>query len=210
MKEPRRSALGLLWSMDLDPKEYLPAGTFEDGEMSALVKMMESRLNSPLTSSAGRLFDAVASLLDICQRMEFEAQAAMALEHSLAEDFFSEAYQFSIDREEHPAILDWSPMILGILQDISEGLNTGSISAKFHSTLARMILETARMTGESNVILSGGCFQNASLLELTCRLLEDDGFLPVIHRSIPPNDGGIAPGQVMAAMFQKRGLTGDE
>ena len=200
VKEPRRSALGLLSVFLEDPFSGLPAGTFTELEERMLGSMLESGLNSPLTSSVGRLFDAVASLLGLHQKLEFEAQAAMALQHCADAPDDGGEYPFSLEEEEGILVVDWEPMVRGILEDMSRDLKPGAVSARFHNTLAGIVLAVARIAGEHTVALSGGCFQNQLLLEKTCSLLEGEGFRPVHHSRLPANDGGIAPGQVLAAL----------
>ncbi|NOQ22997.1 MAG: carbamoyltransferase HypF [Candidatus Aegiribacteria sp.] len=200
--EPRRSALGLLSELFDDPARHLPLGTFSGEELDVMKKMISSNLNSPLTSSAGRLFDAVASILDLHQTIEFEGQAAMSLEHAIGDNKTEKSYPVHIlEPPGEPIIIDWAPLIEGIIIDASEGMDTGIISAKFHNTLAEAIAAVAEATGEKKVVLSGGCFQNVYLLQRVLDVLENIGYEPFIHRSLPPNDGGIAPGQVMAALM---------
>ncbi|MCK4807914.1 MAG: carbamoyltransferase HypF, partial [Candidatus Aegiribacteria sp.] len=100
-----------------------------------------------------------------------------------------------------PMVIDWAPLIKGVIMDASEGMDTGIISAKFHNTLVEGIAAVAETIGERKVVLSGGCFQNVYLLRRVLDVLENLCYEPFIHRSIPPNDGGIAPGQVMAALM---------
>jgi hydrogenase maturation protein HypF len=95
-------------------------------------------------------------------------------------------------------IVDWQPMILEIVQDVQRGQATGIISAKFHNTLAEIIVGIARKIGEKKIVLTGGCFQNKYLTERAVRRLMEEGFSPYWHQRVPPNDGGIALGQVMA------------
>ncbi len=200
--EPRRSALGLLSELYDDPVKHLPPDTFSREESDAMQKMISSKLNSPLTSSAGRLFDAVASILDIHQTTEFEGQAAMALEHAIGNRETRESYPVEIiEHPCEPMVIDWAPLIEGVIMDASEGVDRGIISAKFHNTMAEGIAAVADRAGERKVALSGGCFQNVYLLQRVLDILENNGYEPFIHRSLPPNDGGIAPGQVMAALL---------
>ena len=202
VKEPRRSALGLLSELYDDPVKHLPSGAFSTEESDVMRRMISSKLNSPLTSSAGRLFDAVASILDLHQTIEFEGQAAMALEHAIGNKATEESYPIEIIRPlREPMIIDWALLIEGVIMDASEGIDTGIISAKFHNTLAEGIAAVAETAGERKVVLSGGCFQNVYLLNRVLDVLENLGYEPFIHRSIPANDGGIAPGQVMAALL---------
>ena len=202
VREPRRSALGILSELFDDPGQHIPSGAISPAEMAIMKKMISSKLNSPLTSSAGRLFDAVASILDLHQTIEFEGQAAMALEHAIGDTEIDESYPIEIlELAEKPMVIDWAPMIHGIIIDASNGIDTGIISAKFHNTLAEGIAAVARRVGEKKVVLSGGCFQNVYLLKRVVQILEKIGYKAFIHRNLPPNDGGIAPGQVMAALM---------
>ncbi len=202
VKEPRRSAFGLLTELFDDPLEYLPSGSFSPEESDIMKKMISSKLNSPLTSSVGRLFDAVASILDLHQTIEFEGQAAMALEHEIGDNKTEEYYPIEILRHEgEPMVIDWAPLIEGIIIDAAERMDTGIISAKFHNALAESIAAVAEIAGERKIVLSGGCFQNVYLLQKVLDKLEKMGCEPFIHRNIPSNDGGIAPGQVLAALM---------
>jgi hydrogenase maturation protein HypF len=184
-------------------------------ELSALKGMLRRKLNSPQTSSIGRLFDAVASLIGLRQQMRFEGQAAMELEFALDGIETDESYELRIAAREdarpttapnsalrtpHSAlILDWSQMIEAISSDVQNSIAIGRISAKFHNALAEAVVAVAKRAGERRVVLSGGCFQNRYLTERTVRRLQAEGFQPYWHQRVPPNDGGIALGQVIAA-----------
>ncbi len=201
IREPRRSALGLLSEMFDDPIGYIPSDVFSKKENTVLKHMLKNDLNSPSTSSAGRLFDVVASMLGLCQINEFEGQAAMLLEYAVAGVETDDSYHLLIDRTAgKPWILDWESLINDIIDDITIGERTSMIAARFHNALAEGIVSVAELTGEKRVALSGGCFQNVYLTERTADLLRKKGFTPVLHRRIPPNDGGIAPGQIFAAV----------
>ncbi len=216
VKEPRRVALGLLSEMFGDAvcerKELAPVAAFSQTELAAVKTMLAKQLNSPVTSSMGRLFDAVASLVNLRQQMRFEGQAAMELEFALDGVNTKEAYELPIKksvasadnsalRTPHSAlVLDWSPMIEAILSDVKHGAAIGQISAKFHNALAEAIVAVARHAGQNRVVLSGGCFQNRYLTERAVRRLQAEGFRPYWHQRVPPNDGGIALGQVIAAL----------
>jgi hydrogenase maturation protein HypF len=148
-------------------------------------------------------------LLDLRQRSRFEGQVAMALEFALEGIETDEAYplpiegrtasQSAIGNRQSAIQLDWSPMIEAILRDIREGVATGEISARFHNSLAELIVAVAQSAGEERVVLSGGCFQNRYLTERSVRRLQAEGFRPYWHQRVPPNDGGIALGQIVAA-----------
>ncbi|HEY3602947.1 MAG TPA: Sua5/YciO/YrdC/YwlC family protein, partial [Chthoniobacterales bacterium] len=204
IKEPRRCALGLLHEIfgeELWRKpRYLKA--FAPNETTVLRQMLAKKINAPLTSSAGRLFDAVGALIGLRQRTSFEGQAAMELEFAAANDFSGSPYPFQLIGES-PIVIDWEPAIRALLSDIESGTSPGEISAKFHHMLSKIILATADRSGEPKVILSGGCFQNRYLTELVIADLRAAGFEPVWHQWIPPNDGGISLGQAVAASWRE-------
>jgi hydrogenase maturation protein HypF len=220
VREPRRAAIGLLHEMFGDAAfEMAHLPPFQDVtavELSAVKGMLQRKLNSPQTSSMGRLFDAVASLIGLRQQMRFEGQAAMELEFALDGIEMDDCYELRVAAREdarptttpNPAlrtphsafVLDWSPMIEAILSDVQKGVAIGRISAKFHNALAEAVVTVAKKTGERRVVLSGGCFQNRYLTERTVRRLQAEGFQPYWHQRVPPNDGGIALGQVVAAL----------
>ena len=212
VKEPRRVALGLLFELfgeTVCQRRDSPAlPTFSAGELAALETMLRRGLNSPRTTSVGRLFDGVASLAGLRQQMRFEGQAAMELEFALDGIMTDEAYQLPIApcEDAHSTksamILDWSPLIKSVLTDVQSGAAVGMISAKFHNALAESVVEVARRVGEKRVALSGGCFQNRYLTERTVKRLRAEQFQPYWHQRVPPNDGGIALGQVFAARHQ--------
>jgi len=164
-------------------------------------------VNSPVTTSAGRLFDAVASLVGLCQRSSFEGQAAMALEHAI-DARTDEAYPFELtDRTDRfamgswqppPWVLDWAPAIEALLRDVDARVPPGAIAARFHNTLADMIVAVATRIATPRVALTGGCFQNRYLIERAVMRLSASGFRPYWHQRVPPNDAGIAFGQVAA------------
>jgi hydrogenase maturation protein HypF len=213
VKEPRRAALGLVWEMLGDEAFLLPARAWEAfsvEELRVLRSMLRQMLNTPRTSSAGRLFDAVAALAGVRQVCGFEGQAAMELEFRATESASQESYPFALRESSGPLVVDWEPMIRAILaekfppQQAKNGLAgdpvpAPSIAGAFHRTLAQMIVAVAERVGESRVALSGGCFQNRCLTELAISGLERAGFQAYWHQRIPPNDGGIALGQLVAA-----------
>jgi hydrogenase maturation protein HypF len=161
--------------------------------------MLRRGLNSPLCSSVGRLFDAVASLVGLKHRMRFEGQAAMELEFALHGMRTDEAYDLPLITSHSPMILDWSRLVEGILLDVNRGIAASVISAKFHNGLAETIVAVAREFGCERVALSGGCFQNRYLVERAVTRLRVEGFQPYWHQRVPTNDGGIALGQVVVA-----------
>jgi hydrogenase maturation protein HypF len=130
----------------------------------------------------------------------------MELEFAIQGISTDEAYSFRI-REGALSAIDWEPMVLEILDDIREKVAIGQISAKFHNTLAEMIVAVAKRVGEERVLLTGGCFQNRYLTERTVDRLSTEGFRPYWHQRVPPNDGGIALGQAFAVLRKSAGKT---
>jgi len=203
VKEPRRAALGLLHEMFgeeiFNRHNYKSLQAFTFAEVNALKTMLSRSLNSPSCCSAGRLFDAVASLIGLRQQTRFEGQAAMELEFALEEVQTDDQYDLPLATRHSPIVLDWSPMIKAILADLECNVSVAIISARFHNASAEAIVAVAKHVGEPQVALSGGCFQNRCLTERTVKRLREEGFQPYWHQRVPPNDGGIALGQVIAA-----------
>ena len=202
-KEPRRSALGLLYEMQGEApaiEQTALAGAFAPAELAPLRQMLARGLNTPRTSSAGRLFDAAAALAGLRQVTRFEGQSAMALEFALAGETLEEAYPFALrEAPEGGAILDWAPAIQKLLNDTAINISVGIRAARFHNTLVEMIVTMAHRMSRPAVLLTGGCFQNRYLLERSVQRLTAEGFRPYWHQRIPPGDGGIALGQALAA-----------
>ncbi len=213
VKEPWRMALSYLRqaygeaSMQII-KRHFPR--FATPEASVIMKMLEEGINTPLTSSAGRLFDAVASLAGIRDRITYEAEAAINLEAAAREHSFEKAlpYLFDIDNNGLRSI-DLAPMIRSIVEDVADGKAPSSIAAKFHQTLASIITATLmpmrEATGISDVALSGGSFQNRLLLSLSMDSLAREGFMVYINEQVPSNDGGVALGQAAVALERIKG-----
>jgi hydrogenase maturation protein HypF len=199
IREPRRAALGLLHALDPGSAFERMSPHFSDLELSLLESALRKGINCPRTTSAGRLFDAVASLLGVCQVNQYEGQAAIALEQGAAEAQSDHCYDFRI-ADGQPCIVDWQPTIEQLLADIPVS-PPGLIARKFHTTLAAMIVAIAERAGEPTVVLSGGCFQNALLVEQASRQLKSAGFQVYCHEKIPPNDGGLSLGQLYAAKY---------
>ncbi len=227
VREPRRSALGLLHALGIAGAEgragALPLGLednapwsqawrpFEERELRVLTRMIERGVNTPLTSSVGRLFDAVASLAGLRHVSRYEGQAAMELEYAAADHSGEAAYPLDVTPVEPGAsdasqpdaprwVVDWTRMVVALLEDAAAGTAAGVIAARFHHALAEAIVGVARLAGQSRVALSGGCFQNRYLVERAVARLREEGFRPYWHQRIPPNDGGISLGQVVAAV----------
>jgi hydrogenase maturation protein HypF len=172
-------------------------------------RMLERRLNSPLTSSAGRLFDAVASIAGVRDRVSHEGQAAIELEYLASGTRPDGAYPFGLDPKgdlatpEAPLVIDTRPLIRTVADDTARGVSQNLIARRFHSTLVELIASTcARLrqeTGIEKVVLSGGVFLNGILAEEVSTRLRRDGFLAYRHRRVPPNDGGLCLGQLAVA-----------
>jgi len=205
--EPRRAALGILFEIygeDLSGVCDLPTiKALEKEELSVVTKMLEQKLNAPVTSSAGRLFDAVSSIIGLRQVMRYEGQAAMELEYIIGDIKIDESYPIEIIDNEGVYIINWEQLVRHIIEEYRNSLASGLISAKFHNSMAEIMVEIARKAGQEKVVLSGGCFQNKYLLEQCVERLDKAGFRPYWHQRIPPNDGGISLGQVMAAIRSK-------
>lgn len=204
-REPRRAALGILFEIfgaDAFDQPHLPAIRSLREERGVLLPMLEKGLNAPIATSAGRLFDAVTALVNLRLENHFEGQAAMDLEFSITGAGATEKYAFALVEPEQtggPLVVDWGPLILAVLEDVRRGTATGIIAARFHDAVVEAIVAVAQRAEEPRVALSGGCFQNAYLLERTVRRLEGEGFTPFWHHAVPPNDGGVALGQLVAA-----------
>ena len=209
VKESRRTAFAILFEMlgesALEREDLECVRSFPPREREVLATMIRKGVNAPVTTSAGRLFDAVASLLGIAQKTSFEGQAAMALE-AAAFEAWGEAetgrlpcsFPLNVSAD-GPAVLDWEPFVSYLLRDLSLGVPAPVLAARFHATLADGILAAARHAGVRRVALTGGCFQNRLLTELTVARLEANGFEVLLHGAVPPNDGGIGVGQVLIA-----------
>jgi hydrogenase maturation protein HypF len=208
-REPRRAALGVLFALygkALFDRCNLPLlRDFTPTELQVLEGMLTGRVRSPFTSSAGRLFDAVSALIGRCSRATFEGQAAMQLEFAAEEARTEATYPFTLlagDRGAECPILDWGPAIYAVLADLQGQLPATDIAAKFHNTLAEMIVTVAAHVAEERVVLTGGCFQNRYLTECSVNRLRAAGFQPYWHQWVPPNDGGIAVGQALAVALR--------
>jgi hydrogenase maturation protein HypF len=169
-----------------------------------LKRAIEKKINTPWTSSMGRLFDAVSSLLSIRDEVHYEGQAAIELE-MMADQGVKERYPFTIHQDKTPMVIDPGEMIRAIVRDLIDGTPSARISGKFHRTIARLITETCeaiRSKEELNrVVLSGGVFQNFFLLPLVTEGLKSSGFDVYTHHLVPANDGGISLGQAVIAQM---------
>jgi hydrogenase maturation protein HypF len=171
--------------------------------------MLERGFNAPLTSSAGRLFDAVASLIGLRDRVSYEGQAAIELEWLAARNAVDGSYPFDLNESvsDNPSrrelIVDTRPLIRAVAGDASQGIDPAAIARRFHATMVEVIAAVCdrlrRLNGLDAVVLSGGVFLNALLTTETCARLRHDGFRVFRHRLVPPNDGGLSLGQLAIA-----------
>ena len=233
VREPWRMALSYLYQALGDAAftiDHPVARILPEGERSLFAQMLRRGINSPLTTSCGRLFDAVAALLNLRHTVSYDGQGAIELE-ALAEtdsDFKSKSppaplsqrggynhpsqggeYSFTIvHHETMPLQVDFSPMFTDILADITHGIPSATIAHRFHQTVAsaatEVCLRIAAATGLNRVIFSGGVFQNRLLTKMIYTALSQKGLHVFTHRLVPPNDGGIAVGQ--AAIAARRGI----
>ena len=188
-------AAGIAWDPDLPPVRACP-----DDERRVLRHQLETGLACAPTSSMGRLFDAVAALSGVRQQVAYEAQAAIEFEGlSRGVDGGPGRYAFDIDTASLPATVDATAVLVAVIADVRTGVSAGVIGARFHRAVAELICDLAQLNdaGPRTVALSGGVFQNALLLRLAVRGLQAKGFDVITHRHVPPNDGGIALGQLL-------------
>lgn len=192
IRDPRFTAYGMLHEARL-VDEGIDFLKLAEAERSVVQSMLKAGVNCPRTSSVGRLFDSVSALLGLCERNTYEGEAAMALE------FVSTEVPSSIYPVESESPINWAPMLLAILDDLNSGNAIEAIAGRFHGWLVEVIAQVAVAMGQKTVVLAGGCFQNRLLLEAANQRLRVDGFKVYWPQRIPPNDGGIALGQVAVA-----------
>jgi hydrogenase maturation protein HypF len=173
-------------------------------ELALIKKQLEKGINSPLTSSCGRLFDAVSALIGIRGKIDYEAQAAIEMEMA-ADGSERGSYLFAIVEQNGVSIVHLKELFGGIIKDLKSGVSQAIIAAKFHRTMAEMVVQMcqrlAKTSGIKKVALSGGVFQNRLLLRLTAAALEEAGFEVLTHSKVPTNDGGVSLGQAVIANF---------
>jgi hydrogenase maturation protein HypF len=204
VREPRRAALGVLHALMgeavFDHPAWRGAHLFGDADAQVLRRMLDAGVNCPVTTSVGRLFDAVAALAGLGRVSSFEGQAAMALEAAAQEAGEGAAYPFALEAAAGGLLrVDWGPAFHAVLEDRAAGAEPGTIALRFHAMLADVVVAVAKRLGEARVVLTGGCFQNRVLSERAIAGLRRASIEPVWHEDVPPNDGGLAVGQVMAA-----------
>lgn len=206
VKEPMRMALSYLirtYGENLPDLELLER--ISPADLSLYRQMLAKEINSPMTSSCGRLFDGVAALVGLRDTVNYEGQAAMELEQ-ISDPEEEGCYPFNLWRDNDGFNLGYPALITAIVNDLLAGERASIISARFHNTMAEVVLSATRLiwsdTGLETVALSGGVFQNRLLTETTQFLLESDGFNVLTHSRVPPNDGGLALGQAVIAASQ--------
>lgn len=205
VEEPWRMAISVLTAEGLEEEARRKFPTIK---WRVVQKMVQAGFHSPPTSSAGRLFDAVAAILGLCDVTTYEAQAAIRLE-SIANPRLTGHYPFVVETAQRPWVLDFGPTLRTILKERRQGIGASEISAKFHNTIAASILRVCRfLRGQrylNIVALSGGVFQNALLLRRTVEALQSRHFDVFTNTAVPLNDGGLALGQAaIAAERMKR------
>jgi len=209
-KEPLRALAGILSELQRNSKLALEATSVFPLEIQcSFFKQIEKNINSPRTSSMGRLFDALGALLGFVEPQSYEGEIAQRLQ-SMAENYINSTSPFNSDAQtlayflpliqtENNILLDWGPMIESIQKEKED---LALVSFKFHNALAEGALSVAQHCGEKNVVLSGGVFQNRLLTELIIQKLRQNHFEVFWHHQVPPNDGGIALGQILAAQVK--------
>ncbi len=184
-------------------------GTIEKRKIQFVLEMIKKGVNCPRTSSLGRLFDGISSILGIRHRVSYEGQAAIELEMAAAEDPDGTSYPFVLNKAKKPYQIPVSPIIRAVVLDMQQRVPIGDIGLRFHQTIIRLFSELCSALREdvgcSRVVLSGGVFQNAILLTGISQALEENEFEVYSHSRVPTNDGGISFGQaaVAAAIHQK-------
>lgn len=205
IKKPARTALALLWSLGLEWDDALESvKEFCAEDQVTLRVQLEKKINTPMTSSMGRLFDAAAALAGVRQKVNYEGQAAIEFE-AMADSAEAGLYAFGVESGQ----VRVRSVVEALIKDVMAGIPTSKISARFHNGLAESVRETvqkiSRETSLRSVVLSGGVWQNITLLRRTLSLLGNDGFEVYIHREVPTNDGGLSLGQATIAASRLRG-----
>ena len=228
VKNPLRMAYGVLWEFDLleHPAAKRVLGSL--GEQADLCdQMIERGLNTPMTSSVGRLFDAASAILGICEHPTYESEAAVLLEAALGlvaspdggstdETGVNSRYSIAITKntatpkstaqDTSVLLFDAAPTFKALLDDMQAGIPAATIARRFHSAFVEAIVNAAKLAysvyGVSTVALSGGVFMNRFIIEHALAALQDEGFTVAVNRELPPNDGCISYGQAVIACAQ--------
>lgn len=199
LRQPWRTALGLLYELHgaaaVDTPEWHALSPLDAEQTRELLTAMA---DAPRTTSAGRLFDGVSALLGLCTRSGHEAQAAMLLEHAAANVRSDATLRLTMRDVDGALLLDWEPLLRDISRRHTAGRWRAELAAMFHDALCEAIVDVAREIAVDHVALTGGCFQNRRLLEGAAARLRQAGFSVLTHHHVPPNDGGLALGQLAA------------
>jgi hydrogenase maturation protein HypF len=210
-------ALNAVIASEAEQIQLASIGRVSDVEIEVVKRQIQRKINSPLCSSVGRLFDAISALLGIRGEIDYEGQAAVELEMaaysgviaaSVNDEAISgaqESYPYSIVIDRSIRIVRLGDLLSAVIEDLRRGVSEGTIAVRFHNAVAQMTNEMCQLiadeTGIRQVALSGGVFQNRLLLKKTVSLLESSGFHVLTHRQVPCNDGGISLGQAVIANF---------
>lgn len=195
-RDPRRAALGVLHAIDPALAEARAFGWYPAAHAKVLLGMLETGAHARVTTSAGRLFDAFSALLGLCERSSFEGQAALALELAAERADGACAYAMPLVG----GVVDWEPAVRAALAEADASV----AAARVHAALIESTAVVAESVGREHVVLSGGCFQNALLLDGAHRLLGQRGFRVLFPERVPVNDGGVSVGQAWAAALTSR------
>jgi hydrogenase maturation protein HypF len=208
IKKPYRLALSYLYTLlgEDFSLDGLPLAGLDPAETEIIKRQLKRKINSPLASSAGRLFDAVSALAGVRGEIDYEAQAAIELEMVAPNEIDkAEAYPFSIEDDGGMRVVKLKELMKAVVDDIRSKVPTPVVSLKFHYTLAGIVTEMCKLIADDSkikrVALSGGVFQNRLLSKLASAALKREGFEVLTHRLVPANDGGISLGQAVVANF---------
>jgi len=202
-KEPRRMALSYMANaLGIDNEIVINFAEKAFGKNNEIIlKQIKNKINSPMTSSLGRLFDAISSIIGLVDINEFEGHAAIMLEH-IANENIKDFYNYNIKGSKN-LIFETKHMILEILEDLRKNMKPSIISAKFHNTIAKIIIESISLVsneyGINKIALSGGVFQNIYLLKRIKENIKENNIKILINELVPPNDGNISLGQAYIA-----------
>jgi len=202
VKEPRRALLGMLYA--IFGSSLSPLDTFSEEEFQILRRALDHKLNAPLCSSMGRMFDAISALLNCCFKSHYEGEAALTLE-TLAGNAAttSLSYAFEVKKTgKNFWVIIWKEVLKQMLHDKENGVDFSEMARSFHQALADLIVKLAQHASCEKVLLTGGCMQNKLLIELAITRLRAAGFEPFWHREIPSNDGGLAIGQIYGNILE--------
>lgn len=205
VQRPYRMALAHLWAAGVPWDDDLPpVRACPEAERRLLAAQLDSGLHCVSTSSMGRLFDAVSALIGVRQVVAYEAQAAIELEGlSRDADGGTTTYGFAVHADTVPAVIDPGPVLRDVVADLRSGVAAAVIGARFHRAVAELIACAAAAEPMTRTVaLSGGVMQNCLLLRLTLQALGSSGLEVLTHRRVPPNDGGIALGQLLVGNSQ--------